>query len=272
MQDAGINVIFGLDGLKVHSKLVHIGMRRGKNMAVISTGNFHEGNARHYTDYLYFTARKKIVDEVDSVFDFIKRPYEPIAFRELLVSPNGMRSGMYALIDNEISNARKGKEAWIKIKINHITDRGMVAKLYEASRAGVKIDILVRGNCSLYTGMPVYSTNIRALGIIDRYLEHSRIFVFHAGGKNKTYLGSADWMPRNLDRRIEVVTPVYDEEIKKDLINVIDSGLKDNVKARIVDGSGRNLYSQPKGEDKPYQSQFELYTHYKDLNEEYNEK
>lgn len=266
MQDAGINVIFGVEGLKVHSKIVHIGMKKGRDMAVVSTGNFHEGNARSYTDYLYFTARQKITSEVDKVFDFIRKPYIPVEFNELLVSPNEMRDKFYNLVDAEIKAAGKGKEAWIKIKINHITDDGMVEKLYEASRAGVRIDISVRGNCSLYTGMPVYSENIRAVGIIDRYLEHSRIFIFCSGGKNKTFIGSADWMPRNLDRRIEVVTPIYDDDIKRDLMCVVNAALSDNVKARIVDGSGRNLYSQPKDGDEKLRSQEFLYRRYVQLN------
>jgi len=267
MRDVGINVIFGVDGLKVHSKIVHVGMKRGRDMAVVSTGNFHEGNARSYTDYLYFTSRPGIVSEVDRVFDFIRKPYAPVEFRELLVSPNEMRGKFYALIDSEIKASRKGKEAWIKIKINHITDSGMVNKLYEASRAGVKVEISVRGNCSLYTGMPVYSENIRAVGIIDRYLEHSRIFIFCAGGKIKTFIGSADWMPRNLDRRVEVITPIYDEGIRRDLMCVVNAALADNVKARIVDGSGRNLYVQPAGGGR-LRSQQWLYDRYLAMNSE----
>ena len=156
------------------------------------------------------------------------------------------------------------------MKINHITDEGMVRKLYEASRAGVRIDISVRGNCSLYTGMPVFSSNIRATGIIDRYLEHSRIFIFCAGGRNKTYIGSADWMPRNLDRRVEVAVPVADEDIKRELMLIVDSALADNVKARIVDGSGRNLYVSRKDGEAPLRSQEFLYNHYKEMDENGN--
>lgn len=270
MQEAGINVMFGVEGLKVHSKIVHVGMRRGRDLAVVSTGNFHEGNARAYTDCLYFTSRKEITEEVGKVFDFIRRPYAPVSFSKLLVSPNDMRHRICSLIDAEIKAASKGKEAWIKMKINHITDEGMVRKLYEASRAGVRIDISVRGNCSLYTGMPVFSSNIRATGIIDRYLEHSRIFIFCAGGRNKTYIGSADWMPRNLDRRVEVAVPVADEDIKRELMLIVDSALADNVKARIVDGSGRNLYVSRKDGEAPLRSQEFLYNHYKEMDENGN--
>lgn len=154
MQEAGIKVIFGVEGLKVHSKLVHIGMKRGTDVACISTGNFHEGNARTYTDCMLMTASRRLVKDVDSVFSFIERPYSPIRFKELLVSPNEMKNKFVTLINNEIKNKKSGKPAYIKIKINHITDPVMVEKLYEASRAGVDIDLLVRGNCSLVTGIP----------------------------------------------------------------------------------------------------------------------
>ena len=160
-------------------------------------------------------------------------------------------------------SARKGKEAWIKIKINHVTDEQMVEKLYEASAAGVRIDMLVRGNCSLVTTVPGIADNIQIAGIIDRYLEHSRIFIFHAGGENKTFIGSADWMPRNLDRRIEVVAPVYDPDIKADLMRTVDYGLRDNINASVVDGSGRNELRVTAGEKMPFRSQEELYKAYK---------
>ena len=267
MQDAGIKVLFGPEGMKVHGKLLYIGMRKSRDIAVVSTGNFHEGNAKHYTDFLLFTSRPEITKEVDAVFDLIRNPFSQTQFKELMVSPNDMRNRICHLIDNEIHNARHGKEAWIKIKINHITDRGMVEKLYEASQAGVKIEILVRGNCSLVPGQKGVSENILAYGIIDRYLEHSRILIFHAGGKNLTFIGSADWMPRNLDRRIEVMTPVYDEAIKKELLFIVDAGLKDNVKARIVDGTGTNHYHTDT-DSGSYRSQTELYLHYKEQIEE----
>ena len=180
-EDAGINVVFGMEGLKVHSKLVHISSRKG-DVACISTGNFHEGNAAQYTDVTLFTARKRVVQEVGTVFGFIQKPYVPIRFKELLVSPNDMRRRLLARIDKEIRNAAAGKPAYIMGKLNHITDRALVQKLYEASAAGVRIDLLVRGNCSLVTGIPGRSDNIRINGIIDRYLEHSRILIFANGG------------------------------------------------------------------------------------------
>lgn len=266
MQEAGIKVIFGVEGLKVHSKIVHIGMKRGADIACISTGNFHEGNARTYTDCMLMTASRRLVKDVDSVFGFIERPYTPVRFKELLVSPNEMKNRFVALINDEIKNRKSGKPAYIKIKINHITDPVMVEKLYEASRAGVDIDLIVRGNCSLVPGIPGVSDHIRIAGIIDRYLEHSRIFVFAAGGEERVFIGSADWMPRNLDNRVEVITPVYDPEVKEEMKRIVDFGLRDTLQARIVDGEGKNLFKQPDEGGQPFRSQEALYEYY--LNEE----
>jgi len=261
MQAAGIKVIFGVDGLKVHSKLTLITARNG-NIACISTGNFHEGTATVYTDFTLLTAKKTIVDEVETVFDYIEHPYLNPVFNELIVSPIFMRKRIISLIKKEIDNARKGLPAYIFCKINHIVDEKIIEKLYDASIAGVTIKLLVRGNCSLVTGVPKLSENIQAYGIIDRYLEHSRIMIFANGGDEKYYIGSADWMGRNLDNRIEVYAPVYDADLKHQLKRVIEYGLKDNLKARIVDGSGKNvLQSIP--DDKPFISQQELYRSYK---------
>ena len=258
MQEEGVNVIFGVEGLKIHSKLLYIESKKG-NIACIGTGNFHEGNAKIYTDYLMMTARPKIVNEVAKVFDFIDRPFSPFRFNELLVSPNSMKSRILRMLDTEIRNANEGKEAWVKMKINHITDTDMVTKLYQASKAGVKIDIVIRGNCSLVPGIKGLSENIRCVGIIDRYLEHSRILIFANGGKPRYFLGSADWMPRNLLNRIEVLTPVYDEELQADLMRTISYGMRDTTNGRIVDGKGTNNFV----EGEPFRSQQELYKEYK---------
>ncbi len=262
MQEEGVNVIFGVEGLKIHSKLLLIESKKG-NIACIGTGNFHEGNARIYTDYLMMTARPKIVNEVAKVFDFIDRPFSHVRFNELLVSPNSMKSRILRMLDNEIRNANEGKEAWLKMKINHITDIDVVSKLYQASKAGVKIDILIRGNCSIVPGLAKMSENIRCVGIIDRYLEHSRILIFCNGGKPKYYLGSADWMPRNLINRIEVMTPVYDEELQSDLMRTISYGMRDTLNGRVVDGRGTNNFV----EGEPFRSQEELYKRYVEENE-----
>lgn len=267
MQDAGIKVIFGVEGLKVHSKITHIGMKSGPDIACVSTGNFHEGNARMYTDCVLMTASRRLVNDVDAVFDFIERPYTPIKFKELLVSPNEMKNKFITLINNEIKNRKAGKPAYIKIKINHITDPIMVEKLYEASKAGVDIDLVVRGNCSLVPGIPGVSSNIRITGIIDRYLEHSRIFIFAAGGEEKIFMGSADWMPRNLDNRVEVITPVYDPAIKGELKRIVDYGLKDTLQGRIVDGFGDNNFATLAENETPFRSQEALYDSYLAENE-----
>lgn len=242
MQDAGVNVIFGVEGLKVHSKIVHIGMRHGPDIAVVSTGNFHEGNARAYTDFLLFTADRRITSDVASVFSFIRQPFAPVRYSHLLVSPNHMEDGFIRMIEEEIAEARAGRPARIRIKINHITDPAMVAALYAAAEAGVRVDLLVRGNCSLTAARSrSVGGNMRVIGIIDRYLEHSRIFIFGTGTRARYFIGSADWMPRNLHSRIEVVTPVYSEEARAELARIVDWGLEDCLQGRVVDGSGSNL-------------------------------
>ncbi len=261
MQEEGVNVIFGVEGLKIHSKLLHITTTKG-NLACVGTGNFHEGNAKTYTDYLMMTARPRIVNEVEKVFYFIDRPFSQVRFRELMVSPNSMKSRIIRMLDNEIKNASAGQEAWVKIKINHITDPDIVNKLYAASQAGVKIDLLLRGNCSLVPGIKGMSENIKAVGIIDRYLEHSRILIFCNGGKPKYYLGSADWMPRNLINRIEVMTPVYDQDLQQDLLRTVDYGMRDTTNGRLIDGMGTNEIQPIAEGEQPFRSQQALFEAY----------
>ena len=273
MRDAGIEVIYGVEGLKVHGKLTHIKTSSG-SYAVIGTGNFHEGNARSYTDVLMFTARPELVREVEKVFDFIASPFIPIRFGELLVAPNFMRRTLMRLIRTETANAKKGLPAYIRMKINHITDEEMIDLLYKASEAGVQVDIALRGNCSIIAGPRGFSENIRICGIIDRYLEHSRILIFANGGKERIFIGSADWMPRNLDHRVEVLAPVYDPEIKEEMRRIVDSALADTVQARVVDGTGDNRLrtaadlpayldgSLPGHALRSFRSQDELYRHY----------
>ena len=261
MQDEGINVVFGVEGLKIHSKLLYIRSTKG-DLACVGTGNFHEGNARVYTDYLMMTARRGVVAEVGRVFDFIERPFSPMRFRELLVSPNSMKTRLLRLFDAEIANAQEGRPAWVKIKINHITDPDVVQKMYAASQAGVRIDALVRGNCSLVPGIAGVSENIRVVGIIDRYLEHSRILIFCNNGKPRYFIGSADWMPRNLVSRIEVLAPVYDDDMKRDLLRTVDFGLRDTTNGRIVDGHGTNGIQPAAEGQQPFRSQEELHKAY----------
>lgn len=253
MQEAGINVIFGVEGLKVHSKITHIGFKTGQDIAVVSTGNFHEGNASRYTDVMLMTANRNIVQDVERVFKFIDKPYSPVKFKQLLVSPNEMKNKFLQLMDNEIKNHLAGKPAWVKMKINHITEPKMVQKIYETVEAGVKVEALVRGNCSL-VDREDYDGRLKIVGIIDRYLEHSRIFIFANGGEPLYFIGSADWMPRNLDCRVEVVTPVYDKNIQEELLTIVDYGLFDTKQGRLT--AGYHEY------ELEFRSQEELYNHY----------
>lgn len=274
LEDAGVKVVFGVEGLKVHSKVLHIGMKTGGDLACISTGNFHEGNAKSYTDCILMTSSRRIVKEVEHVFDFIEKPYSQIRFKELLVSPNDMKNRFISLINAEIRNKKNGKPAYIRMKLNHVTDPEMVRKLYDAAYAGVDIEMSVRGNCSIVTdGLPE-NCHIRINGIIDRYLEHSRIFVFAAGGEEKVFIGSADWMPRNLDNRIEVITPVYDPTIKQEMKRIVEYALRDVKQGRTVDGTGANRAWTC---DNPLEtgSQQALYTYYCELENkerEYDER
>lgn len=262
MKDAGINVVFGVEGLKVHSKLLWVEMTGGNDIACVGTGNFHEGNAKVYTDCMLMTAAPAIVKDVANVFRFIEKPFMPVKFRELLVSPNAMKKTILSMIQTEIKNRQQGREAYIKVKINHITDDEVVKKLYEASEAGVTVDLLVRGNCALVTGVPGMSDHIRIHGIIDRYLEHSRILIFCNGGDERYFIGSADWMPRNLDHRVEVLTPVYNPAIRAELKRIVEWGMMDNQKGRIVDGTGRNLFYTDPERSEPFRSQEKLYAYY----------
>lgn len=263
MQDSGVQVVIGHEKLKIHSKMVHISLRNNA-IACIGSGNLHEGTARLYTDYMLMTAHKGITSDVLKVFDFIERPFIPVRFRELLVAPNEMRRRLYYKINREIKNAQEGKEAYIKMKINHIVDERMVQKLYEASQAGVQVQLCIRGNCSLVPGIPGYSENIYANGIIDRYLEHSRIYIFANGGHPQYFIGSTDWMPRNLDKRIEVMTPVYDEAIQQELAYIVQAGLNDTAQGYFVNEHDGKMRRDLLPEGTPlFRSQEILYETYK---------
>jgi polyphosphate kinase len=226
MQDSGINVVFGHEKLKIHSKLVYIATTQG-NIACIGSGNLHEGTAKVYTDLMLMTAHKGITSDVLKVFDFIERPFLNIHFKELLVAPNDMRQPLYNMINREIRLARSGKEAFIRLKLNHIVDEKMVQKLYEACCAGVHVELCLRGNCSLIPQATGFSEGMYINSIISRYLEHSRIYIFGNDGKPRYFIGSTDWMARNLDKRIEVMTPVYDKDIQRELDFIVSAGLSD---------------------------------------------
>ena len=245
LRGEGIKVVSGVQGLKVHSKLTLIRRDEGKeklvDYCVIGTGNYHEGTARVYTDYHLMTNDKRIAKEARKVFQFIESPYKQYAFKHLLVSPNTTRSGLEALIDREIANARAGKKAAFWVKINSISDHGMINKLYEASNAGVQIRMVVRGICCLDMAHPK-ARNISSVSIVGRFLEHTRAFCFHNDGNPQYYISSADWMGRNLNRRVEVTVPIYDQSIQRQLRDHFDILWKDNSKSRIFDAQQNNNY------------------------------
>jgi polyphosphate kinase len=270
LEEAGAKILFGIQGLKVHSKLLLITAKSGKKIiqfAGISTGNFHEGIGGVYTDVTLLTADKKIAKEVYNVFDYFENTYKYYNYKHLLVSPQFMRNKLVSLIDQEIKNAREGKNAYIILKINNLVDNDMINKLYQASQNGVKIRLIVRGICSLIPGVPGLSENIEAISIIDKYLEHSRIFIFCNNDNEKYYISSADWMTRNLDNRVEVATPIYDPKLQHELRDIIEIALHDNTKARIIDEYQANIYKQ-NGSPKTNRSQFEIYDYYKALFEQ----
>lgn len=264
MQEAGIRVVFGVEELKIHSKLTLIQKKNGKGIVALSTGNFHEGNAAAYTDFTLFTAHSKIVSEVDDIFDYIEHPFQKQKFRHLLVSPQEMRGKLEMLIQNEIKNVRKNLPAYIHCKLNHVTDPEIIHRLYAAANAGVKVKLVVRGMCSLVPDQPKLHQNMEVISIVDRFLEHSRIMIFCNNLDEKYFISSADWMARNLDQRIEASIPIYSPKIQKELSVIFDYAFRDNVKARIVDGNGENRI---KTDGQPeFRSQYELYKYYSEQN------
>lgn len=265
MQTEGIELIFGIKGLKVHSKICvieRVEEGKVKRYGLISTGNFNESTAKVYTDVTLFTSHSKILKDVAKIFDFFDINYRVHRYKHLIVSPHYTRTRFEKLIDREIANAQEGKEAHISLKMNSLSDYGMIDKLYDASRAGVKIRLIVRGICSLIPGVPGMSDNIEAISIVDNYLEHSRVYIFNNDGNPEVYISSADFMTRNLDERVEVTCPIYDESIKRELIDTFNIGWKGNVKARLHSEKLDNLYRVRK--DAPvFRAQLETYNYYR---------
>ncbi len=241
----GARVIYGIPELKVHAKLCLITRKeRGQTVryATIGTGNFNEDTARLYSDHTLFTADKRLTSEVKAVFDFLKTNYKLSTYKHLIVSPFFMRDQYKELILREIKHAEAGKEAYILVKLNSLMDQGMVDLLYNASQNGVSIRLIVRGICSIIPGIPGLSENIEAISIVDKFLEHSRIFIFCNGGKEKYYISSADWMTRNLDHRVEVSCPIYDKQLQQELRQYFEIQWSDTVKARLLDETQTNQY------------------------------
>ncbi|WP_276742354.1 polyphosphate kinase 1 [Pantoea septica] len=267
LTEAGVHVIFSAPGLKIHAKLFLISRREGDEVvryAHIGTGNFNEKTARLYTDYSLLTADARITNEVRRVFNFIENPYRPVSFEHLMVSPQNSRQMLYQLVDAEIANAQQGRPCGITLKINNLVDNGLVDRLYAASGAGVKVNLLVRGMCSLIPDLPGISENIRVISIVDRYLEHDRVYIFENGGDKKVFLSSADWMTRNIDHRIEVAVSILDPRVKQRILDIIAILFSDTVKARIVDKELGNRYV-PRGNRRKVRSQLAIYDYIKKL-------
>lgn len=267
MQTEGIELIFGVKGLKVHSKICVIERledNKVKRYGFISTGNFNESTAKIYTDVTLFTCHQAILKDASKVFDFFEVNYRVHRYKHLVVSPHYTRNKFYKLIDREIMHALSGKETYIKLKMNSLSDFRMIDKLYDASRAGVKIKLIIRGICSLIPGVKGMSENIEAISIVDNYLEHSRIFIFGNQGKPEVYISSADFMTRNIDARVEVSCPIYDEDVKKELIDSFDVGWKGNVKARLHSEKLDNKYRIRNEEERIFRAQIETYNYYRD--------
>ncbi|HGF4930576.1 TPA: polyphosphate kinase 1 [Vibrio parahaemolyticus] len=267
LTEAGVHVIFGAPGLKIHSKLLMISRREGDDIiryAHIGTGNFHEKTARIYTDFSLLTADQEITNEVRNVFGYIENPYRPVKFNHLMVSPRNSRTQIYRLIDNEIANAKAGKKAGLTIKVNNLVDKGIVTRLYAASNSGVKINMIIRGMCALVPGIEGVSENIRIISIVDRFLEHPRVVITHNDGDPQVYISSADWMTRNIDHRIEVAAPVRDPRLKQRIIDITNIHFTDTVKARLIDKEMSNSYV-PRGNRKKVRSQVAIYDYLKNI-------
>ncbi|MGP8306316.1 polyphosphate kinase 1 [Vibrio sp. YIC-376] len=267
LTEAGVHVIFGAPGLKIHSKLLLISRLEGEEIvryAHIGTGNFHEKTARIYTDFALLTADQELTNEVRNVFGYIENPYRPVKFNHLMVSPRNSRLQIYRLIDGEIANAKAGKKASMTIKVNNLVDKGIVTRLYAASNAGVKVNMIIRGMCSLVPGIDGVSENIRIISIVDRFLEHPRVIVTHNDGDPQVFISSADWMTRNIDHRIEVATPIRDPRLKQRIIDITNIHFTDTVKARLIDKEMSNSYV-PRGNRKKVRSQIAIYDYLKNI-------
>ncbi|WP_429128390.1 polyphosphate kinase 1 [Aeromonas veronii] len=265
LTDAGVKVVFGVPSLKIHSKLCLI-TRHENGEAVryahIGTGNFNEKTAKIYTDFSLLTRNPDITAEVEGVFEYIEYPYKRYKFNHLLVSPINSRRQLYRLIDNELSNAKAGQPSGIILKINNLVDKDLINRLYAAGQAGVPLQMIIRGMCALRPGVPGLSDNIKVISIIDRFLEHPRVMVFHNKGNPQLYISSADWMSRNIDGRIEVGTPIYDERLKQRIMDILELQLSDTCKARVIDADQQNEYVK-RGNRRKIRSQVAIYDYLK---------
>jgi len=263
LQAAGVELIFGVKGLKVHSKICLIERRENNNKkfyGFISTGNFNESTAKVYTDYTLFTANQSILKDVSKVFEFLKVNYKIQKYKHLIVSPHYTSSMLFSMIDNEIENSKKGKKSGIILKLNSLTSYKFVDKLYEANNSGVKIKLIIRGICCLIPNLKNLSENIEVISVVDKYLEHPRVYIFENGGDKKVYISSADLMTRNLDNRVEVACPIYQKDLKKQVIDTIKISLNDNVKSRLINLNKQNEFVENK--NKKIRSQWDTYDYF----------
>lgn len=265
MSKAGIKIIYSIPGLKVHAKVALVMKKplhkKQEAYAFLSTGNFNEKTARIYADHGLFTANADFTNELKDFFCFLEVQDVKPKLKHLLVAQLNIKKEFLRMIDREINHAKAGRKARMILKMNGLDHPKMIGKLYEASRKGVEIDLLVRGICCLVPGKK-FSENIKVTRIVDRFLEHARVFVFHNDGNPEIYLASADWMNRNLERRIELCFPVYDKEIKNEVMKILDLQLNDNTKARILDSQLNNL-PKPAGEEREFRAQYEIYNYLK---------
>lgn len=253
LEKAGCHVIYGLVGLKTHSKIALVVRREEdgiKRYVHLGTGNYNDITAKLYTDMGMLTASDSIGEDATAVFNMLSGYSEPPAWNKLIVAPIWMKNRFVSLIEREAGNARQGKEARIIAKMNSLCDPVIIKSLYEASNAGVKIDLIIRGICCLKTGIPGLSENITVRSIVGNFLEHSRIFYFYNDGFEDVYMGSADWMPRNLDKRVEITFPVEDEDLKKQVIEIINIQLADTLKAHVMQADGSYEKQDLRGRDK----------------------
>ena len=265
LQEEGVKIIQTIPGFKVHSKLLQIRRKEnGKNVyyANISTGNFNESTAKVYADDSLLTCNQAITTEVNKVFHLFESKFIMPTFENLIVAPFNIRTFFMEMLDNEIKNASEGKEAWAILKMNSISDKKIARKLYEVAEAGVDLKMIVRGICILDPGDPEIYDEIEAFSIVDKFLEHSRVFVFCNGGDNKYFIASADWMPRNFDHRVEVVCPILDKNIQQELMDMLQIQLKDNTQARYLRRSKMNEYRKT-DDSTPHRAQFEIYDYFK---------
>jgi len=265
LEEEGVNVLYGIAGYKVHSKICLVSrLEKQKlvNYACLSTGNFNEKTAKIYADHTLFTANKKITDDLAIVFKALKRNILPKGLKTLIVSPVDSRPAIYKLIDTEIKNAKAGKKAYMILKMNSLADEDLINKLYQASNAGVKIKMIIRGMCCLVPGVKGFSENIEVISIVDKYLEHARVHIYCNGGNELIYLTSADFMTRNIDNRVEVGFPVLDERLRKEVREIINIQLHDNTKAREINSQNNNKYHKTSSATS-HRAQIEIYNYLK---------